>query len=499
MSARKAKVLVIDDEPAFGEMVREALTERGVDATWVATPAAALEHVAKEAYEAAVVDLVLPGMNGLELSDRIREASPDTQTVILTGRGDMASAIEGIRHGVFEYLQKGDSDLARLWRAVDGAIDRSRLVQQNRELIDAQEDSKRLLSALHASANRLMAEPFVDELLELIVEAVRDTCDAASARVLLMEQGREEGRVVAKVAGDGSAVLGGIRLRQGEGLLGLALDSGETVVAKDARTHPAFASRCDDIPGAESGFMCAPLRHRSVLGVVVVASSRRGGFTTAQQEALDVIARQAAVSIENAAQQERGVNFFTHATDILVDVLESIDISMKDHSRGVAALSDMMTRRLKLPDSERRSIHFGALLHDIGKAKLDMAVVRGEDLSEEAWVQIRRHPEIGYQMLRPIALWEGTLAIVHSHHERWDGRGFPRGLAGEEIPLGARIVAIADAYDAMVRPNPLPRKRHAGGPLAELEAAAGTQFDPELVRLFVADIVALGDPRHGAQ
>jgi putative nucleotidyltransferase with HDIG domain len=494
---RRARVLVIDDEPAFGEMVREALAERGVEAIWVASPGAALEQVGRGAYEAAVVDLVLPGMDGLELSDRIRDASPDTQTVILTGRGDMASAIEGIRHGVFEYLQKGESDLGRLWRAVDGAIERSRLVQQNRELIDAQEDSKRLLHSLHASASRLMAEPFVDRLLDLVVGAVRETCDGRSARVVLLDASRAEERLVSMAAGAGTEVLGGIRLRHGEGLMGAALDTGETIVVPNARADPRYSARSDEMPGIESGYMCAPLRHRSVLGVVAVAESPRGAFTSAQREALEVLARQAAVSIESAVQQERAVNSFTRAADILVDVLESIDVSMKNHSRGVAALADMMTRRLNLPDSERRSIHFGALLHDIGKAKLDISVIRGEDLSDEAWVQIRKHPEIGYEMLRPIALWEGTLAIVYSHHERWDGRGFPRGLAGEEIPLGARIVAIADAYDAMVRPEPLPRKRHPGGPAAELQAAAGSQFDPELVRVFLEDIATLGDPRLG--
>ena len=96
-------------------------------------------------------------------------------------------------------------------------------------------------------------------------------------------------------------------------------------------------------------------------------------------------------------------------------------------------------------------------------------------------------------MLRPITLWEDILPIIHGHHERWDGRGYPAGLAGEDIPLGARVVAVADVFDAMTRKTPYGPSRTPGEALAELEAFAGTQFDPRVVRLFVAEYRRRGE------
>jgi putative nucleotidyltransferase with HDIG domain len=154
----------------------------------------------------------------------------------------------------------------------------------------------------------------------------------------------------------------------------------------------------------------------------------------------------------------------------------------------VAALSDMVTRRLGLDENERRHIHFGALLHDIGKVRVGRAVLE----SPERWTdslreRMQQHALLGSEMLRPIALWEDVLPIIAAHHERWDGKGYPRGMAGEEIPLGARVVAVADAFDAMTRSTPHAGTRTPEEALGELEGCAGTQFDPRMVRLFVAE------------
>jgi HD-GYP domain-containing protein (c-di-GMP phosphodiesterase class II) len=107
---------------------------------------------------------------------------------------------------------------------------------------------------------------------------------------------------------------------------------------------------------------------------------------------------------------------------------------------------------------------------------------------------MERHAADGLDMLRSIAAWEGVLPVVHAHHERWDGKGYPRGLAGEEIPLGARIVSVADAFDAMTRDTPHGRRKTEAEGLRELEACAGTQFDPRVVRLFVAEFGTHGHP-----
>jgi len=194
------------------------------------------------------------------------------------------------------------------------------------------------------------------------------------------------------------------------------------------------------------------------------------------------------VGIDNALNHERSINFFTHTSDMLVSILDGMDTFYEGHSRAVARLADMVTRRLGLGDAERRNIHFGALLHDIGKIRVDQSILRAKVFdTEEQRREMMQHPTFGLQMLQPITMWGEVLPIVHGHHERWDGKGYPRGLAGEEISLGARIVAVAEVFDVMTRQTPHGPRRTIDEALAELERCAGTQFDPGLVPVFVAE------------
>src|SRR5699024_7526403 len=136
-------------------------------------------------------------------------------------------------------------------------------------------------------------------------------------------------------------------------------------------------------------------------------------------------------------------------------VLEQLDGFYRGHSRAVAALADMVTRRLGMSAEERRDVHYGGLLHDIGKVMVPIEGLRSSRKSTpEEMDTLRKHPPFGMEIRKPIMLWRDVLPIVHAHHERWDGKGYPLGLADEQIPLGARVIAVADAFDAMTRVTP---------------------------------------------
>lgn len=162
----------------------------------------------------------------------------------------------------------------------------------------------------------------------------------------------------------------------------------------------------------------------------------------------------------------------------LVDRAEVVDPSFRDHSHNVAALSSEIGRALGLPARELEILEFAAAFHDVGKIGVPPTVIakRGP-LDDEEWACMRRHPTEGERLLEPHVRSPAVLAIVRSHHERWDGSGYPDGLAGEEIPLGARIVAVADAFTAMVEPRPYRAPRGRAVARAELLGQAGHQFD----------------------
>jgi HD-GYP domain-containing protein (c-di-GMP phosphodiesterase class II) len=427
-------------------------------------------------------------MGGLELAALLKEKDADVQIVILTGYGNMETAIEGLHLGVFDYIGKADIDMRRLERAVREASERTKLIRVNRDLVARLTESNNRLQALQQVSTALSGEAHQDRVLESLARAARELCGSATARAILFAPSHSDDIVIEAAAGDGAETLVGVRLQPGEGIAATAAKTDRTIAGPDLAGHPAYSRRGDEMPTLLPGFIAAPLQQRDVRGALVVAGRARGEFSAEDEALLGALARQGGVAIDNAASQERSTNFFTHASDMLVNVLEQVDVFYPGHSRGVAAIADMVTRRLGLPEEERRDIHFGALLHDIGKVKLPAELLRSANRGSAADMKaLQRHPECGMESLKPISEWAGLLPIVYSHHERWDGTGYPNGIAGEQIPLGARVVGVAEAFDAMTRDTPHGAHRTHEEALAEVEACAGTQFDPRIVRLFVAE------------
>ena len=488
MGSPAPRVLVVDDDSAFRTMVCQILADRGFEAIAAANATEALANAGDGSFLAAVVDLVMPDMGGIELADKLKAQSPDTEVVILTGHGDMDSAVASIQQGVFDYIQKSTLDISRLERAVQEATGKSRLVRRNRALFQQTQESNRLLKGLHDVATELAGEAYLDRVLDKLVTAARSVCRAAVGRAVLFRRLHGGDLIIEAASGEDAAALRGARVGPEEGISSLALEQDAPVLVESPREHPRYSPRTDNLTTALPGLLCAPLRRGRVLGMLSVAGRSGPPFGAEDREALGILARQASVAIENALEHERSLNFFTHTSEILVSLLEQLDVFYPGHSRGVATLADMVTRRLGLGEEERRHIHFGALLHDIGKVLVDPAILQSEaELSEDQRRLLRDHASAGVKLLQPIAHWEDIVPIIHSHHERWDGNGYPRGLAAEAIPIGARVVAVADAFDAMTRSTPHGARRTPEEALAELEACAGSQFDPKVVRLFVAE------------
>ena len=167
--------------------------------------------------------------------------------------------------------------------------------------------------------------------------------------------------------------------------------------------------------------------------------------------------------------------------------IEARDPYARGHASRVTVFAQAMARRIGL-DKERVSVlRLGALLHDVGKLTVPPAVLlKSGPLTEVEFIQVQRHPAAGVRMLRSLGAPREILPSVLHHHERWDGTGYPRGRAGERIPLEARILAVADSFDAMTSTRPYRAPRQASDALDELRRCAGTQFDPDLVGVFAA-------------
>jgi putative nucleotidyltransferase with HDIG domain len=173
----------------------------------------------------------------------------------------------------------------------------------------------------------------------------------------------------------------------------------------------------------------------------------------------------------------------------LADRLELKDGYAGEHTAAVSRLAVAIAANLGLGDEERRRVALGALLHDVGKLSVpDRILTKPGPLNELEWAAMRRHAASGERLLVHILDLPDVLAVVRSHHERWDGTGYPDGKQGEEIPLAARIVAVADAFQAMIEPRPYRPPRARARAVRELVAEAGCQFDPNCVEALLAAI-----------
>jgi len=186
----------------------------------------------------------------------------------------------------------------------------------------------------------------------------------------------------------------------------------------------------------------------------------------------------------------------TGTVEALAALVEARDKYTAIHSHAVVKLAVGVARSLGLDDNETRIVELAARLHDVGKIVVPDSVLQKDSspLSEEEWAQLRRHPAVGAGVVSHVPALRVLSPLIRSHHERWDGRGYPDGLAGEAIPLGARIVAVADAYRALTAERPYHRGRAANSAVHELRRHAGTQFDARVVEALARELGCHGTP-----
>jgi len=247
--------------------------------------------------------------------------------------------------------------------------------------------------------------------------------------------------------------------------------------------EPGRADAALKLSGLESLLAIPLISKETTKGVLLLGRSDPGRFSAEDIFAIEKIAAQVAVALENANLYEELRELFISTVASLTNAIDAKSPWTWGHSERVMHLAVALCRELGLDETLTERVRLGALLHDIGKiGVIDALLDIKAPLTDKDFVPMRLHPEVGVAILEPIERLRDVLPGILHHHEWFDGSGYPKGLKGEEIPQEARVIAVADAFDAMISNRPYRGASHTGEALDELRCFAGTQFDPAVVR-----------------
>jgi hypothetical protein len=340
-------------------------------------------------------------------------------------------------------------------------------------------DDLRALDRAIASSHDL---PLV---LGLLIEQALSALGADAASILLLDPATNT-----LVEADSRGLRQGMRRQElGQSAAGRAAREGRLVQIADVTAGDDEVAQVARESGF-TGYHAVPLRaQRGVVGVLELFHRGPLEPSPAWLASLDGLAAQAAIALSSVAMLadlERSNAELSLAYEATIEgwarALDLRDHETEGHSRRVTDTTLRLARRLGVPAHELVHVRRGALLHDIGKMGVpDAILLKPAPLTAEEWAVMKQHPGLAYELLAPIEFLRPALDIPDAHHERWDGGGYPRGLRGEEIPLAARIFAVADVFDALTSDRPYADARHREEAIRHIRAESGRQFDPRVV------------------
>ena len=349
------------------------------------------------------------------------------------------------------------------------------------------------LALVYEVSRRAGSESRMTELLEQVIRMTQQTLNAQASSVLLT--GDDEQELFFEVAeGPVSKALKRVKVSSDSGVDGQVVRTGKPLVVNDVSQSAHFDRTVDAVTGfTTASLICAPMvvHHRTV-GVIEVLNKLDGSpFSRQDLEAVVSVATTAAMAIENTRLHQTVLDAYKATIATLAEAIDAKDPYTHGHSQRVMEYALIGGRSLSLTTREMEDLEYAGILHDVGKIAIDSQILNKPDkLTPAEWEIIRQHPAVGAALLKKIPFLERASDLVLYHHERYDGEGYPCGLRGEDIPVGSRILAVADAFDTMTTDRAYRPALTFDYTVGELYACAGSQFCPMAVEAFLSGLQA---------
>lgn len=499
-----ASILLVDDDPKVLEILSVSLERRGYRVATASSGTSAIEQTSSSAPELIILDLALSDMTGYRVLEHVRGThGEDPPVLFLSAETGVEARLQALNGGADDFLVKPVS-LRELHSKVDGALRRSTRVRAlgvstrslEVEVAKGKEHathmgkefkrhllSMRTLLTMSHDLNRALQS---EDLIKMASLTLLGELKVSSMAMFALEH-----------ENDKDFALLGVRGFEAKGFQGLTLDRTSTFVSMLVEgQRPQQIARNPDqkwvrnLPDLRLAVFeyAAPIAFKGEIKGVVFTGPKLSGDAYSDYD-LDImmfIANSIALGMENSHLLTQLQTTYVSTLRSLISIIEAKDPYTKGHTERVAAYSIAIANRMAFDDEELRTVMFGSLLHDIGKMGiLDEIINKPGPLTADEWELMRAHPVVGAQIVEKMEFLNDTIDIVRHHHESWNGKGYPDGLRGEDIPLKARIVTVADSFDAMTTDRPYRKALSLDEAVHRLEEASGVQFDAELVKVFV--------------
>ncbi len=466
-------VLVVEDEAIVRELIVHVLQRAGYWVLAATDGNDALNTLRDQPVDLILTDLRMPSMDGIELLQEVRKQHPSVDTIVLTAYGSIDSAVQALKLGAIDYLAK-PFDINELLARVE------QYYQQRQERDTLSLASTKPLIELYRILSRDTDLPTtLDEILAL----VKDAFAADDVCVHLFDEWEQPGWSAQRCAGpEAQEALSASAIR--------ALAEAPNPWRLSEADHPHN--------GAERPYghiITVPIAGGAeVLGALqILRQPEAAPYTEANAQQLHTFGAQIGLAMLHAETQRRLHRSFSErqemslsAAEALAEALGTFDEHTRSHSRRVASYARCLANALELSEHACDVIEISGLLHDIGKLGVGEATLhKAGPLTDAERDRVKLHPVQGARILSGLDTLAEIVPLVRHHHERYDGQGYPDGLAGEQIPFGARLLAVVDAYDSMTTDRPYRRTLTASEACERLLQDKGAQFDPALVEAWL--------------
>lgn len=348
----------------------------------------------------------------------------------------------------------------------------------------AKEEQLRTLTKLSAILNSTL-DP--KEVQKRAMEAATELMNAQVGSLLLVDEKNNE--LYFEVAlGEKGAQVKAIRLKIGEGIAGWVAQHGEPLIVEDVQKDPRFAKKADKKSSfVTRNMICVPVRIKDkTIGVLQAINKEEGAFAQEHLELFQMLANQVGIAIENARLMEDLRQTFYETAEALAEAIEKRDPYTGGHTKRVLTYSMAAAGYMGLSPEEMEQLKLSAILHDIGKIGVEDRVLRKQaSLNDEEFGLMKTHPRMGAEIMQHVEKLKYVIPGMKYHHERFDGKGYPEGLKDVEIPLIARIISVADTFDAMTSDRPYRKGLSDEAAISELMKFSAIQFDPDVVKAFI--------------